>query len=90
MAATGSIAAGSTSYSTSIRSSASSAIASSSAATAATGWPAKTARSIASTAWVRVGGLCFSSGMSAAVSTARTPGSARARLASMRRIRAWA
>ena len=84
----GSIATGSTSYVTSIRSSASSAIASSSAATAATGWPEKTARSMASTACARVGALRLSSGMSAAVSTARTPGSARARLVSMRRMRA--
>src|SRR3989442_760771 len=73
-----------------MRSSASSAIAGSSAATAATGWPAKTTRSIASTACARVGAFFFSSGMSAAVSTARTPGSARARLTSMRRMRAWA
>ena len=63
-------------------------MASSSAATAATGWPENTARSMASTACARVGALRLSSGMSAAVSTARTPGSARARLASMRRMRA--
>src|SRR6266704_803504 len=86
----GSAETGRTSYCTSMRSSASSAIAGSSAATAATGWPAKTTRSIASTACARVGALFFSSGMSAAVSTARTPGSARARLTSMRRMRAWA
>ena len=86
----GSTAAFSTSYSTSMRSSASSAMASSSAATAATGWPANTTRSMASTAWARVGALRFSSGMSAAVRTARTPGSARALLASMLTIRAWA
>ena len=86
----GSTAPGSTSYSTSIRSSASSAMARSSAATAATGWPANTTRSMASMAWARVLAIGFSSAMSAAVSTARTPGSARARVASMRVIRAWA
>jgi hypothetical protein len=86
----GSTAAGSTSYSTSMRSSASSAMARESAATAATGWPTKTTRSMASTAWARVGAWRLSCGTSAAVSTARTPGSARARLASSRTIRAWA
>jgi len=82
----GSAATGRTSYCTSIRSSASSAIASSSAATAATGWPANTTRSMASTACARVGAFFLSCGMSAAVRTARTPGSARARLTSMRTI----
>src|SRR5213593_2348557 len=86
----GSTAAGSTSYRTSMRSSASSAIASSSAVTAATGCPTKTTRSMASTAWARVGALRFSWGMSAAVMTARTPGSARARLVSILTMRAWA
>src|SRR3989475_9479185 len=73
-----------------MRSRASSAIASSSAATAGTGCPTKTTRSMASTAWARVGALRFSWGMSAAVTTARTPGSARARLVSILTIRAWA
>ena len=86
----GSIDAGSTWYSTSIRSSASSAMASSSAATAATGWPTKTTRSMASTAWARVGAFFLRCGMSAAVSTARTPGRALALLVSMRMILAWA
>src|SRR6266851_247711 len=86
----GSTATGSGSYSTSIRSSASSAIARSSAATAATGWPKNTARSMASSACARVFAPAFNSGMSAAVSTARTPGSARAREASMRLMRACA
>src|SRR5213593_2774398 len=45
---------------------------------------------MASTACARVGAFFFNTGMSAAVTTARTPGSARARLTSMRRIRAWA
>ena len=74
MASSGSAETARTSYCTSMRSSASSAIAGSSAATAATGWPAKTTRSIASTACARVGAFRFSSGMSAAVRTARTPG----------------
>src|SRR5262245_41487811 len=85
-----STAAGRTSYSTSIRSSASSAMASSSAATAATGCPTKITRSMARTAWARVGALRFSSGMSAAVRTARTPGSARAFSVLMRTMRACA
>src|SRR5262245_46265752 len=45
---------------------------------------------MARTAWARVGALRFSSGMSAAVSTARTPVSARARLTSIFTMRAWA
>src|SRR3989442_12020222 len=73
-----------------MRSRASSAIASSSAATAATGCPTKTTRSMASTAWARVGALRCSWGMSAAVMTARTPGSTRARLVSILTMRAWA
>jgi hypothetical protein len=72
----GSTDAGRTWYSTVIRSRASSAMDSSSAATAATGCPTKTTRSMASTACARVGAFFFSCGMSAAVSTARTPGSA--------------
>src|SRR5262244_113719 len=90
MEARGSTAAGRTWYSTVIRSRASSAIASSSAATAATGWPTKTTRSMASTACARVGAYHLSREMSLAVMTARTPGSALARLVSMRTIRAWA
>src|SRR5262245_31032210 len=86
----GSIEAGSTWYSTSMRSSASSAMASSSAATAATGWPTKTTRSMASTAWARVGAFFLSCGRSAAVRTASTPGRALALLVSMRTILAWA
>src|SRR5262247_4462602 len=86
----GSTAAGSTSYWTSMRSSASSAMATSSAATAATGWPTKTTRSMASTACARVGAFFLSWGMSLAVMTARTPGSALARLVSMRTMRACA
>src|SRR5262245_35817288 len=73
-----------------MRSQASSAMASSSAATAATGWPTKTTRSMASTAWARVGAFFFSPGMSAAVTTARTPGRAFALLVSIFLIRAWA
>src|SRR2546427_115494 len=61
----GSTAAASTSYSTSMRSSASSAMASSSAATAATGCPANTTPSMASTAWARGGAFFFTDGMSA-------------------------
>src|SRR5262245_35671743 len=90
MEARGSTAAGRTWYSTVIRSRASSAMASSSAATAATGWPTNTTRSIASTAWARVGAFFLSCGMSAAVMTARTPGSALARLTSIFLIRACA
>src|SRR5262245_25427801 len=86
----GSTAAASTSYSTSMRSHASSAMASSSAATAATGWPTNTTRSMARTAWARVGAFFLRLGMSAAVMTARTPGRALAREVSMRLIRAWA
>src|SRR2546428_2945510 len=82
--------AGSTSYTTWMRTSASSAIAGSSAATAATGWPAKTTRSMARTAWARVGAFFLRYGMSAAVRTARTPRSALARLVSMRVMRACA
>src|SRR6267143_1080018 len=69
---------------------ASSAMAGSSAATAATGCPANTTRSMARTAWARVGAFFLRYGMSAAVSTARTPASALARLVSMRLMRAWA
>src|ERR671934_568723 len=90
IASSGSTAAGRTSYSPSMRWRASSAIATSSAATAATGWPAKTTRSMASTACARVGAFFFRYGMSAAVRTARTPASAFARLVSMRVMRAWA
>src|SRR5262245_31173610 len=90
MEATGSTAAGSTWYSTVIRSSASSAMASSSAATATTGCPTKTTRSMASTACARVGAFFLSWGMSLAVITARTPGSAAARDVSMRTMRACA
>ena len=90
IASSGSAETARTSYCTSMRSSASSAMAGSSAATAATGWPAKTTRSIASTACARVGAFLFSSGMSAAVRTARTPGSTRALLTSILRMRAWA
>src|SRR5215475_5144969 len=90
MEARGSTAAGRTWYSTVIRSRASSAMASSSAATAATGCPTNTTRSMASTAWARVGAFFLSCGMSAAVMTARTPGSALARLVSMRTMRACA
>src|SRR5882724_4664353 len=90
MDSSGSTAAGRTSYTTSMRSSASSAMAGSSAATAATGWPANTTRSIARTAWARVGAFFLRYGMSAAVSTARTPASAFARLVSMRVMRACA
>src|SRR3989442_1608426 len=60
------------------------------ASTAAPGCPTNTTRSMARTAWARVGALRFSWGMSAAVTTARTPGSARARLVSILTIRAWA
>src|SRR5262245_47745089 len=90
MEARGSTAAGRTWYSTVMRSRASSAMASSSAATAATGCPTNTTRSMASTAWARVGAFFLSCGMSAAVMTARTPGSALARLVSMRTMRACA
>src|SRR4030095_2243310 len=45
---------------------------------------------MASTAWARVGAFFLSWGISAAVSTARTPGSALARLTSIRLMRAWA
>ncbi len=86
----GSIEAASTWYSTSMRSRASSAMDGSSAATAATGWPMNTTRSIARTAWARVGAFFFSCGMSLAVSTARTPGSALAALVSIETILAWA
>src|SRR5215467_235414 len=65
-------------------------MASSSAATAATGWPTKTTRSMASTACARVGAFFLSWGMSLAVMTARTPGSALARLVSIRTMRACA
>src|SRR6266545_3966911 len=65
-------------------------MASSSAATATTGWPTKTTRSMARTAWARVGAFFLSWGISAAVMTARTPGKALARLVSIRRMRACA
>src|SRR6185503_1522926 len=65
-------------------------MASSSAATAAIGWPTKTTRSMASTAWARVGALRLSSGMSRAVTMARTPGRALARVVSIFTILAWA
>ncbi len=90
IALSGSIEAGSTWYSTLMRSRASSAIDSSSAATAATGWPMNTARSMARTACARVGAFFFRCGMSFAVSTARTPGSALAALTSIETIRACA
>src|SRR5499427_3573758 len=86
----GSTAGARTSYCTVIRSRASSAMASSSAATAATGCPTNTTRSMASTACARVGAFFLSCGMSAAVMTARTPGSALARLVSIRTMRACA
>ena len=86
MALSGSIEAGSTWYSTSMRSRASSAMDGSSAATAATGWPMNTTRSMASTAWARVGAFFFRCGMSLAVMTARTPGSAFALLVSIETI----
>src|SRR5215813_10805398 len=88
MEARGSTAAGRTWYSTVIRSRASSAMASSSAATAATGCPTNTTRSMARTACARA--FFLSCGMSAAMMTARTPGSALARLVSMRTMRACA
>src|SRR5499425_2537 len=90
MEARGSTAAGRTLYSTVIRSRASSAMASSSAATAATGCPTNTTRSMARTAWARVGAFFLSCGMSAAVMTARTPGSALAALTSIDTILACA
>ena len=82
---------GSGSYSTATAPSAATSVSRSSAATSATASPTCRTTPSASTGqslWIM--GMRFLPGMSAAVSTAWTPGSARAALTSRRRMRAWA
>ena len=89
MAASRSVTTGSRSASTYTSATASAAAVSVSAMTSAIGWPTNRASSRASGSNIRMSST-VAIGRSAAVRTATTPGMARAAVASIERIRAWA